>query len=269
MSLINPQELWNEMGKDAFVKIRDETVGTGNGVISAFSLGHDNVITGSDTLYTDGTAVPTASYTLNLDDGEITSFVVPTGNVLTADYNYGDIDNTTIQSILDKTDADIENKTGRTFAQATGTIEFIDVETGDTDFFLKEFPIITLSEVAINQNAVTDAPEWKVLTEGLGNDYLANSQDLADGRIRIIDNQPTEGPDRIRVTYNHGYATADIPEEIKELAILKAQWRMSKSAIYKAIFKGFDNFTPVKLAELKADIIDLENRLRRNRYDRI
>ena len=269
MSIINPQELWNELGKDAFVKVRTEIVGTGNGVTSAFSLDHDNVITSSDTLYTDGNAVSTASYTLNLDDGEITGFAVPTGSVLTADYNYGDLDNTTVQSILNKIDADIENKTGRTFAETTGTIEYIDVETGDTDFFLKNFPVITLSEVAINQNAVTDEPDWEVLTAGLGNDYLANSQNLIDGRIRIIDNQPSEGSDRIKVTYNHGYATADMPEIVKELVILKAQWRMAKSAIYKAIFKGFDNFTPVKLAELKADIQDIEERLKNNNYDRI
>lgn len=269
MSIITPQELFNELGKDAFVKVRTETVGTGNGVISAFSLDHDNVITSSDTLYTDGNAVSTASYTLNLNDGEITGFVVPTGSVLTADYNYGDIDNTTVQSILDKVDADIEDKTGRTFAETTGTIEYIDVEDGDTDFFLKNFPAITLSEVAINQNAVTDTPDWLVLTEGFGNDYLANTENLLDGRIRIIDNFPSEGRDRIKVTYNHGYATADIPEIVKELAILKAQWRMSKSAIYKAIFKGFDNFTPVKLAELVADIKDIEARLRNNNYDRV
>ena len=55
MSLITPQELWNEMGKDAFVKVRTEIVATGDGTISIFDLDHDNVITGSDILYTDGT----------------------------------------------------------------------------------------------------------------------------------------------------------------------------------------------------------------------
>ncbi len=269
MSLITPQELWNELGKDAFVKVRNEIVATGDGSTSIFNLDHDNVITSSDTLYTDGTSVSTASYTIDLDEGKITGFTAGSNVTLSADYNYGDIDNTTIQSILDKTDADIENKTGRTFVKATGTIEFIDVETGDTDFFLKNFPAITLSEVAINQNAVTDDPSWLVLTEGLGNGYLANSQNLEDGRIRIINNKPIAGKDRIRVTYDHGYEDADIPEIVKELAVLKAQWRMSKSAIYKAIFKGFDNFTPVKLAELKADIEDIEARLRNNNYDRI
>ena len=269
MSLINPQQLWNELGKDAFDKIRSEIVATGNGVISSWSLDKDNVITGSDTLYTGGTVVPTASYTLDLNDGEITGLTVPSGSELTADYNRADMDNTTIQSILDKIDADIVNVTGRIFVKTTGTIEYITVERGDTDFFLKYFPAITLSEVAINQAAVTDAPDWLVLTEGLGNDYLANSQNLEDGEIRIIDNKPMAGDDKIRVTYDHGYETADIPELVKELAVLKAQWRMSKSSIYKAIFKGFDNFTPVKLDELKADIRRITDELAKISVDRV
>ena len=269
MSLITPQELYNELGKDSFDKIRAEALGTGNGVISSWSLSKDNIITGSDTLYTDGNVVSTGSYTIDLDDGEITGLVVPTGVAITADYNRADLDNTTTQSILDKIDADIENQTGRTFTKTTGTIEYVTVERGDTDFFLKNFPVITCSEVAINQASITDTPDWLVLIEGLGNDYLANSQDREDGRIRIIDNKPIAGDDRIRVTYDHGYATADIPELVKELAILKAQWRMSKSSIYKAIFKGFDNFTPVKLAELKEDIRRITDELMKVSIDRI
>lgn len=134
---------------------------------------------------------------------------------------------------------------------------------------MKNYPVITLSEVAINQAAVTDTPDWLVLTEGFGNDYLANSQNLEDGELRIIDNKPTAGDDRIRVTYDHGYETTDIPELVKELAVLKAQWRMSKSSIYKAIFKGFDNFTPVKLAELKEDIRRITDELMKVSIDRI
>ena len=44
---------------------------------------------------------------------------------------------------------------------------------------------------------------------------------------------------------------------------------MSKSSIYKAIFKGFDNFTPVKLAELKEDIRRITDELAKVSIDRI
>ena len=80
MSLITPQELWNELGKDAFDKIRGEAVATGNGVISEWDLVKDNVITSSDTLYTDGNVVTTSAYTIDLDDGKITGLVVPAAN---------------------------------------------------------------------------------------------------------------------------------------------------------------------------------------------
>jgi len=269
MSIITPQELWNELGKDAFTKVRNEIVGTGNGTTSAWALDHDNIITGSDVLYTDGNVVTTSAYTIDLDDGNISGLTVGNDVTLSADYNYGDLDNTTIQSILDKVDADVKKETGRTFVKTTGTIEYIDVETGDTEFYLKNFPVITISEVAINQSAVTDSPDWKVLTEGLGNDYISNTDDLLDGRIKIIDNKPSAGEDRIRVTYDHGYETADIPELVKELTVLKAQWRMAKSSIYKSIFKGNDNFTPVKLDELQKDIQRIVDELKVVNIDRI
>jgi len=263
---ITPLELWKSLGKDAFTKVRAETVGTGNGVTTSFSLDHDNVVSGSDTLYTDGTSV--SSYTIDLDDGEITGLTASTNSVITADYHYADIPDSHVQDILERADAELTKSTGRTFATAS-TTEYIDVEDRTADeYFLLNYPVITISSLQVNTNSSEgDTPGWSSSTQGLGNDFIANSEDLKIGRFRWIDNYPpSKGKDRIKVTYIHGYATT--PVLVQELATLLATKQMINSTIYQSIFKGRDAFSPVRLEEIENRIKELTRTLKKINIER-
>ena len=257
--------LWDHLGKDAFTKVRSEIVGTGNDTTSTWELDHDNVITSSQTLYTDGTAVPTSSYSLNLDDGKVTGLTASASQVLTADYDYGDIPDSTIKKIIGYAEKELDERTGRNFSKNTGEIEYVDVDGGQDVFFLRNYPVITFSSVEVNTAEITDAPSWSTITEGLGNDYLGNSEDREIGRIRFIDNKPGAGPDRIKVTYDWGYEA--VPVLAEELALLLAERKMYNSAIYKAIFKGHDNYTPVRLEEIELRIQELIAIFRKQSFD--
>ena len=255
--------LWEHLGKDAFTKVRSEVVGTGNATTSTWELDHDNVITSSQTLYTDGTAVPTASYSINLDDGKITGLTASSSEVLTADYNYGDLPDSTVQKIISYAEKELDERTGRNFSLNTGEVEYLDVDGQDV-FFLSNYPVITFSSVEVNTAEIVDAPSWNTSTEGLGNDYLGNAEDREIGRIRYIDNKPASGQDRIKVTYNWGYVTVSVLAE--ELALLLAERKMYNSAIYKAIFKGQDNYTPVRLEEIELRIQELMTIFRKQNF---
>lgn len=247
--------LWEHLGKDAFTKVRSEIVGTGNATTSAWELDHDNVITSSQTLYTGGTAVGTGSYSIDLDDGKITGLTASAAEVLTADYDYADIPDSTTQKIIGYAEKELDERTGRSFSKNTGEIEYVSVDDGQDVFFLSNYPVITFSSVEVNTATITDAPSWTTSTEGLGNDYLGNAEDREIGRIRYIDNKPGKGEDRIKVTYDWGFEA--VPVLAEELAILLAERKMYSSAIYKAIFKGQDNYTPVRLEEIEQRIQEL------------
>jgi len=252
-----PDEIWDNLGKDSFTKVRGEIVGTSSTTASTnYELAHDNVITNSVTLYTSSVTLTSSAYSLNLDDGKIIGLTGATsGSAITADYDYGDLPDSEIQRMITASDSFIEDKTGRTFGLTTGSVEYLDVEKLQKIFFLKNYPVITLSSVEVNQNNMVDAPDWTTLTAGLGNDYLANSEDLSLGRIRFIDNFPIVGYDQIKVTYDHGYSTT--PPLVNELSILLTLRKMANSSVYKSIFKGHDNFTPVKLTEIENRIEEL------------
>jgi len=257
----NPQDIFRTLGKGAYTKVRSEIIGTSSGVTSSFSAIHDNFISGSTALYTSSTLVPTNLYSVNYNDGKITSFAGTSGSVITLDYDYSDMENSAVIDIISQSDKDIEDETGRVFNSAS-TTEYLDVDNYQKDFFLKNYPVITLSSVSQNtSSSEADVPSWSSSSEGLGNDYLANSRDLEIGRIRFIDNFPLSGKDRLKVEYTYGFATT--PANIKELSVLLSIRQMMNSSIYKAIFDGNDNFTPVRLNEIEARIEALYRKIRK------
>ncbi len=256
-----PNEIWDNLGKDSYTKVREEIVGTGNSTTSTWELDHDNIITSSLIFYTNSGIVSTSAYSLNLNDGTITGYTASSGLTLSSDYNYGDLPDSMIQQMISSSDSLIDTETGRSFANNTSNIEYLNVEENQNVFFLKNYPIITLSSVEINTVESVDPPAWDTLTGGLGNDYLANPEDLEIGRIRFIDNFPIKGYDQIRVTYDYGYTTT--PPLVKELSILLTLRNMANSTVYKSIFKGYDNFTPVKLTEIENRIEELKRILKK------
>ena len=256
---ISALELWKSLGKNSYNKVRAENLGTGDGVNTSFSLDHENVVTDSATIYTDSTAYTTS--TIDLDDGEITTLTASSGSVVTADYHHADIPDSQIQEILKRADEFLTNSTGRIFATTT-TTEYIDVEDSLQDeYFLSNWPVTTISSLQINKESPVDAPSWKTLTQGLGNDFLVNTDDLKVGKLRFLDNFPGKGKDKIKVTYTHGYTST--PEMVKELATLLSQRQMINSTIYQTIFKGRDNSSPVRLDEIENRIEDLTRKLKK------
>jgi hypothetical protein len=266
MSYSNPQDIWKNLGKDAYTKIRSEIVGTGNTTTSTWELDHDNVISDSTSLYTNSVAVPTSSYSLDLDDGSISGLTLA-AQTLSADYDYGDLPDSMIQQMISSSDSLIDTETGRSFSQNTANIEYLNVEESQRVFFLKNYPVITLSSVEVNTEVQTSAPNWSASASGLGNDYIANSEDLVIGRIRFIDNFPNQGEDNLKVTYDYGYST--VPPLAQELSTLLTLRQMANSSVYKSIFKGHDNFTPVRLDEINNRIEELKRILKKQSIELI
>jgi len=257
MTTISALELWRSIGKNSYTKVRTEAVGTGDGTTSEWSLDFDNVISGSDTIYDTGTA--SSTYTIDLDDGDISTLTA--SGAVTADYSYADIPDSHIQEILNHVDEFLTSSTGRIFATTT-TTEYIDVESATQDeYFLKHWPVSTISSLQINNESLADAPGWSSSTQGLGNDFIANDEDLLAGRFRIIDSFPEAiGKDRIKVTYVHGYATT--PYRVKELATLLAQKELVNSTIYQTIIQGRDNSSPINLDVVDKRVAVLTNELK-------
>ena len=257
MTTISALELWRSLGKNSYYKVRSESVGTGNGTTSTWSLAQENLITDSTTMYDAGTEV-TTSYTINLDDGTITGLTA--SGALTADYDYSDIADSYIQEVLNHVDEFLTSSTGRIFATTT-TTEYIDVEDGTQDeYFLKHWPVSTISSLQINTEDVTSTPSWESRTQGLGNDFIANDSDLSWGRIRWIDNFPNKGKDKIKVIYVHGYTTT--PYRVKELATLLAQKELVNNTIYQTIIQGRDNSSPINIDAVEKRVATLTNELK-------
>jgi hypothetical protein len=251
MSYTTSEEVLKYLGKDALTQVRAETLGTG--AATTWTASHNNLVTGSVNLYTGGSLI-TTSYSTNLDDGIIT-YTGTAGVVVSADFDYSDVPDSVLQSIISSSDALIDMRTGRSFSTTTGNVEYLNVNNEQKTFFLNNYPIITLSSVEQNTEEEINTPIWSTSTQGLGNDYLTNSEDLKIGRIRFIQNFPIPGNDQIKVTYDYGYA--DTPALINELSKLLSIRQLANSTVYKSIFMGRDNYTPVRLNEIEARIEEL------------
>jgi len=267
---INPQDIWKQFGSDAFTKVTGASLGTSDGgTTTTFQFEHDKLVTGSTTIYTGGTA--TTEGTIDLDKGEVTGLTGGSGNAITADYWYADIEDSKVQGLINAAEGQMETMTGRTFG-TTSTTEFIDVAANENEYFTQNYPVITFSAMQVNTaSSLTDTPAYSTSTQGLGNDFISNTNDLKVGRFQFIDNfPPYTGRDRIKVTYTHGYTTTEGGYYLaQKLATLLTMRTMTNSAIYKAIFKGQDNFSPARLAELDDKIKELTNLLKAQSISRI
>jgi len=255
-------EIWKTLGSDTYTKVRSEAVGTLSGS-STLSLEKENIISGSESIYNNGTKL-TSGFTINYDDGQV-SFTSGTGSI-TADYNYADMPDSQIQSLLNQADEELEMLTGRNF-DVTTTSEYVDVEDSQKIFWTRQYPVIGITSSCNTSSEVTDTPSWSASTEGLGNDYLMDTNDKLIGQLEYIDNGPYRGKKRLKLDYSYGYTT--IPDIVKELNALLTIRKMTNSTIYKAIFKGRDDFSPARLAEIEARIAQLTGMLRKQNISRI
>jgi hypothetical protein len=247
MSYTTTKKVWEYLGKDAYTQVRGEVLGTGNGTASSWTASQVNLISASTTLYTNS-AEYTGSYTLDLDNGRI-EYTASNNVILSMDYNYADVPDSQISDLISQSDEEIELRTGRKFTQVTGNIEYISLNPNQCEVFLKNYPVLTLSYLETRKNDT-----FEVLTEGYTEDYIATAEDLSLGRIRF-NTDMGYGNDMLRATYDYGYVTT--PTMIEELSKLLTIRQLSNSTVYKSIFKGYDNFTPVRLEEIESRIEEL------------
>ena len=257
MAYNTTHNLWKNLGEDAYTKVRSEVVGTGDGSTSIFELDHDNNISGSNTIYTDGSSISSSDYSLDLDDGTLTFVSAPnSGSVITSDYDYADATDSWMTELLNQANEELTNSTGRTFDQTTNSTEYIDVRSKQTIFYTKNYPVINLTTTTNTTSDLTSPAGWYSVSEGIGNDYLLDEE---YGKIEFIDNKPLSGRNRVKVVYDYGFATT--PSLAKELELLMATRKLVNSSIYKSIVKGRDNFTPVRLDEIENRIAELTKML--------
>lgn len=120
----------------------------------------------------------------------------------------------------------IDNDTGTKFDDNDGsyytiTDEYHDAETGQSMFFLKKTPVVSLTSFLVNTADEDGTPSWDALTEASYEIEL----DKDSGRVTINDSAdyPERGNNQVKATYTYGRAT---PLDIKELAILETGVRM-------------------------------------------
>lgn len=261
-------EIWKELGKDAFTKSIGVTASeSAEGTRTIFSFTNDNWISGSVSIYTDGTQVTSSAYTLNLDDGKVTFTSAPnSGSAVTADYYYSGLPDSAVQNIISKADAELENNLGQSFTLTT-TSEYIDVEDSQTSFTLENRPVNSIVSLSANTaESIADSPTWSASTEGIGNDYLLYSE---SGQIEYIDNKPLAGFKRLYATYEHGYSSADMPKLVKELHALYVKRQFIQNNLFQAIIQGRENFSPARTGDIDTRIMEIKKLLRRDKFEAI
>ncbi len=265
MAYTTPKKVWEYL--NGYEEVRDENLGVGNSSTTVFDLEHNNVISGSETIYSAGTVL-TSGVSLDYDEGKVTFSSAPSSGVqLKIDYDYADLPNSVIERMISQSDEYIEKITKRNFGHNTGETEYLDVEPKQKTFFLRNFPIITISSVAENTASITDNPSWVTRSEGLGNDYICNDYDKTIGRIRFIDNFPEEKINGLKVVYDYGYTTT--PAIIEELSTLLTIRRLVDSNLYRTIVKGKDAFSPVRLEQVDERINSLINQVKKTEFQLI
>jgi|19_taG_2_1085344.scaffolds.fasta_scaffold00112_36 hypothetical protein len=258
---INPQDIWDYLGKNAFTKVRSEAVGTGNDTLSAFSVPNDNLISTSVAVYTDSTQV-TSGVSVDYDDGELTFDSAPTsGVVVSIDYNYSDMQDSAVKDLINQSEEELETMTGRTFESSSAT-EYLDVRFLQDEFFLKNYPVLGITSIARNTAAETDTPVWETLSQGLGSDYLVES---SSSQISFIDNKPENGKRKIKAVYNYGFATP--PNLAKELDILLCVKRMVNSAVFKSVSEGNNSLGAIDIERMDSRIKEINLLLRKQNLE--
>jgi hypothetical protein len=134
-------------------------------------------------------------------------------------------------------------------------------------FYTDGFPHTAEPTVERNTQGLTDTANWETLTSGAGNQFLSTTEDQDVGRIRIFDNYPAKGTDRLRVSYDYGYTDSSVrPLEVKQLTIYHvAKEVVLRPAFTKSISGGFDKFLGLTPTILQNEIDALTNQLRRFR----
>jgi len=280
MAYSTVKDVWNWL--NGSTKIYQEIVTSScNGTTLNYNLTNSSVISGSiviryagvTTGYLTASTLTSSLYTFDYDRGilQLTTGGATTCSASTifADYEYSSINDTILKDIISSSDREIDRKTGRNWNSNSTVTEYISVDNSDaTDYYTKNYPHITMDEVAENENDASDTAKWVTRGAGLGNDYLTTDEDKLMGRIRFIDNLPEEGTDNLRVKYTWG--NTSVPYEIKRLSVLyTVKTILQNPAFANQIIKGRDTFLPLSTEVIQAEIDKTLTELRKFKLDRV
>lgn len=263
MGYTTTYEVWKNLGRNAYTKVRDEIVGTGNGTATTFSLPNDNIISTSVNVYTDNSLVTSSAYTLDLDDGKVifnTGSTPTTGVVVSTDYSYSDVPDSWVNTLINQATEELNSLTRRNF-ETTSSTEYFDMYSAKDNIFLSNYPVINLTLSSnIGDN---EYPNW--LTLSTGSDYVFDS---SSGHIQFVSRENVyNGIKNVKAVYDAGYST--IPYLVNELAILLTTRKLINSNVYKSIETGQDGFTPIRLEEVENRINSIVAQLRKQKIEAI
>ena len=110
----------------------------------------------------------------------------------------------------------------------------------DDQFKLNKNPILTITTLEVNDAGPSDTDSWRTLTEntGSGGDFLVN---LDIGLITFVNNKPSQGQRKVRVSYTYGFST--VPADVERLCILLAIKSIITSSTTSSQFEGTDGFS--------------------------
>jgi hypothetical protein len=184
-----------------------ETVGTGNGTTTSFSLAKNPVVEGSEKIYSDGTLL-TTGYSVNYTTGLITFTTAPALNkVITATYWVFEgvtMDSDIVTDKISAAEAWLEEYTDRKWESTEVENEKYD-GNDQSWLLLKNFPIISVQELTVGSTSVTTTKIYVYETEGRIN--LAS-----DAEATKFTNT---APQCIDISYTYGYNP--IPAKVKTI----------------------------------------------------
>jgi hypothetical protein len=124
----------------------------------------------------------------------------------------------------------IDIRTGQVFSSTVVSSSYLDYDGGDV-FRFPHSPLISLTKLEYNKNHISIEPEWLLLEEGFGKNFLLYAD---NGELEFINGnnalnvvKPVNGSKRFRASYVYGYSS--VPLEIQRLATLLVAKRVIMS----------------------------------------
>ena len=273
-----PAEVWNWLNK--YTRIREELASaSASPAIRTYDLSNSNVISGSVNVkygvsggYITASTLTSSEYSSDYDNGVVTlttaGAATVSGGYLWIDYNHGVIPNSVMVDLISSGDKEIERRLGRNFNSNSAEVDYFSVDSGETEFFLRHYPVLSVSSVEVNESDVTDTPSWTTLSAGMGNDYLITDYDKEIGRIRIIDNKPSEGTDNLKVTYDWGYTSVPYPAKATSI-LMTIKSLMDNPVFQKSLLEGQDTFVGLRTDQIENEIEKKLESLKRMQFIKI
>jgi hypothetical protein len=219
-----------------FEQVINESVGTGTGLVAAFSLDHINVVEGSETVtISDVTKTRGVDYNINNSSGSLTFLTNPAnGAVIKSDYKYYpksvNIANSDITAFIADADNEVEEWTGKKWTSLNSYTEYIQGRAekitvqGSKEYgqysteSQGERYVIMLSKYPVQ--AITSLQFLK--DDGTVDVTLVENTDFhwwPDGKVQVITQTLPIGLGKKKIKAVYTYGSADpVPRNVKNLS---------------------------------------------------